>query len=139
MFSPQKKKGQSCNEMLALGGNHFAIYKCVKSTRWTPSAYAVLYIDYISVTLGGKRARGKEQSRQRGSRWLVAGRHPHLSAMGRSHPKAQLASLLPMKGDPIKRSRKKCSVAEGEATQIARAVFLNWKEKTESTRFLLRE
>ena len=36
------------------GGNHFAIYKCIKSTRCTLHTYLILYVNYISVMVGKK-------------------------------------------------------------------------------------
>ena len=30
-------------------GNHIAIYKCIKSTRFTPYTYTMVYVKYISI------------------------------------------------------------------------------------------
>ena len=49
-FSPQKQSGNYVMKVLA-GGNHFAIYTCIKSTQCIPETYTVFYVHCISVKL----------------------------------------------------------------------------------------
>ena len=56
MFSPQKEMViMWCDGGVSLcsGGNNFAIYKGIKSTRCTPYTYTAFYVNYSSITGGG--------------------------------------------------------------------------------------